>query len=83
MNFVRNMIATMLVAVFGAIVLSRGAAVVPGAIGAMVNPAAAGEAAAAFSRVFMAATASLVVAFVCLLRMAEKPLQTNLPQGGR
>ena len=74
MNFVRNLFATILVAVFGAIVLSGGAAVVPGA-------ANAAEAAAAFSRVFLAAAASLAVAFVALLLMAEKPLQTNVRQG--
>jgi len=34
---------------------------------------------AAFSRVFFAATASLVVAFIGLLLLKEKPLQTNLP----
>ena len=74
MNFVRNLLATILVAVFGAIVLSGGAAVVPGT-------ANAAEAAAAFSRVFLAATASLAVAFIALLLMAEKPLQTNVRQG--
>jgi len=77
MNFVRNLFATLLVAVFGAIVLSGGAAVVPGAVG---PPAGADEAAAAFSRVFLAATVSLIVAFIGLLLMAEKPLQTNVRQ---
>jgi EmrB/QacA subfamily drug resistance transporter len=73
MNFVRNLFATLLVAVFGAIVLSGGAAVVPSA------PAAgAGEAAVAFSRVFLAALASLIVAFGGLLLMAEKPLQAKV-----
>jgi EmrB/QacA subfamily drug resistance transporter len=76
MNFVRNLFATILVAVFGAIIVSGGAAV-PGTGG----PApAASEAALAFSRVFLAATASLALAFVGLVLMAEKPLQTNVPQ---
>ena len=77
MNFVRNLFATILVAVFGAIVLSGGATVVPGSGG---TAPAASEAALAFSRVFLAATASLALAFVGLLLMAEKPLQTNVPQ---
>jgi EmrB/QacA subfamily drug resistance transporter len=74
MNFVRNLFATLLVAVFGAIVLSGSAAVMPGSAAAA---AGAGEAAVAFSRVFLAASVSLVVALVGLLLMAEKPLQTN------
>jgi len=77
MNFVRNLFATILVAVFGAIVLSGGAAVAPGSSGRVV---AANEAALAFSRVFLAAAASLTLAFVGLLLMAERPLQTNRPQ---
>jgi EmrB/QacA subfamily drug resistance transporter len=80
MNFVRNLFATILVAVFGAIVLSGGAVVAPGSSG---QAFAANAAAVAFSRVFLAATVSLVVAFVGLLLMAEKPLQTNRPQPGR
>jgi EmrB/QacA subfamily drug resistance transporter len=79
MNFVRNLFATILVAVFGAIVLSGGATVVPGSGG----PAPiTSEAALAFSHVFLAATASLALAFVGLVLMAEKPLQTNVPQNG-
>jgi EmrB/QacA subfamily drug resistance transporter len=76
MNFVRNLFATLLVAVFGAIVLSGGAAIVPGTAGPAA--AAASDAALAFSRVFLAATVSLAVAFVGLLLMAERPLQTNV-----
>jgi EmrB/QacA subfamily drug resistance transporter len=77
MNFVRNLFATILVAVFGAIVLSGGADVVRDSSG---QAPAANAAALAFSRVFLAATISLMVAFVGLLLMAEKPLQTNRPQ---
>jgi MFS family permease len=79
MNFVRNLFATILVAVFGAIVLSGGATVVPGSGDS--SPITS-EAALAFSRVFLAATASLALAFVGLVLMAEKPLQTNVPQNG-
>jgi len=78
MNFLRNLFTTMLVAVFGAIVMSGGSALVPTADPSS-SAVAAGQAAAAFSRVFFAATASLVVAFIGLLLLKEKPLQTNLP----
>jgi hypothetical protein len=70
------------VAVFGAIVLSGGAAVIPGAV-ASAGAAGAGEAAAAFSRVFLAATASLTVTLIALLLLAEKPLQTNVRQASQ
>jgi hypothetical protein len=63
--------------VFGAIVLSGGADVVRDSSG---QAPATNAAALAFSRVFLAATISLMVAFVGLLLMAEKPLQTNRPQ---
>jgi EmrB/QacA subfamily drug resistance transporter len=79
MNFVRNLFATMLVAVFGALVLSGGAAM-PGSVGTVV---ASETAATAFSRVFVAAAASMLVAFVALLLIPERPLQTNVPQAGR
>jgi TRAP-type C4-dicarboxylate transport system permease small subunit len=72
---VRNLFATLLVAVFGAIVLSGGAAMVPRAAG---PGAVASDAALAFAWVFLAAMASLAMAFVGLLLMAEKPLQTKV-----
>jgi MFS family permease len=74
MNFLRNLFTTMLVAVFGAIVLAAGSAVVPQA-----PETTSGMAATAFSRVFFAATVSLGIALVGLLLLREKPLHTNLP----
>ena len=71
MNFVRNLYATILIAVFGAIVLAgRGA------------PVGAGEAsttasATAFGRVFVLAAVSFTVALIALLLMEEKPLRTD------
>ena len=79
MNFVRNLFATLLVAVFGALVVSGGA-VLPGT--PAVEPAAAGAAAEAFTRVFFAATASLVLAFIGLMLMTERPLSTGVRQDG-
>jgi EmrB/QacA subfamily drug resistance transporter len=79
MNFLRNLFSTMLVAVFGAIVLTGGAsAVVPTAA-----ETASSLAAAAFTRVFLAATASLGVALLSLLLLEEKPLQTGQPGASR
>jgi hypothetical protein len=77
MNFLRNLFTTMVVAVFGAIVLKGGAA---GPIaGGPANSIAIDQAAAAFSRVFFAAAISMTVAAVALFLLAEKPLQTNVP----
>jgi hypothetical protein len=77
MNFVRNLLATMLVATFGAIVAG---AVSPGtgggALGGTLDPAAA----EAFRRVFFGVTATLTVALVAVLLLEEKPLQTGVAQ---
>jgi EmrB/QacA subfamily drug resistance transporter len=77
MNFLRNLFTTMVVAVFGAIVLKGGAA---GPIaGGPATSVAVDQAAAAFSRVFFAAAISMTVAAAALFLLAEKPLQTNVP----
>jgi len=68
MNFTRNLYSTILIAVFGAIVLS-------GASGSETTGSA--ETAAAFGRVFMVAAASLALAFVAIVLLQEKPLKTG------
>lgn len=85
MNSLRNLYTTMLVAGFGAIVLTGRGSALPGSItqGPAAGAAAAAAAAHAFSYVFLAAALSLVVAFVAMLRMAERPLQTSLPEVDR
>jgi EmrB/QacA subfamily drug resistance transporter len=65
MNFSRNLYATILIAVFGAIV----------AAGAPAGAALGG--AEAFGRAFLVAAASLAVAFVALVLMEQKPLQSG------
>jgi EmrB/QacA subfamily drug resistance transporter len=65
MNFSRNLYATILIAVFGAIV----------AAGAPAGAALGG--ADAFGRAFFVAAASLAVAFVALVLMEQKPLQSG------
>jgi EmrB/QacA subfamily drug resistance transporter len=67
MNFTRNLYSTMLIAVFGAIVLAGSP---PG------QPLA--ESGGAYGRAFWVAAASFSAAFVALLLMKQKPLQTNV-----
>jgi EmrB/QacA subfamily drug resistance transporter len=70
MTFVRNLLATMLVAVFGAIV--AGTAAAPD--GLQHDAAMAAE---AFRRVFFTAVVTLSIAFVAILLLEEKPLQSG------
>jgi predicted MFS family arabinose efflux permease len=78
MNFLRNLLATILVAAFGAIVLAGSAAPDQGA---SAPPLTAGwqhgsaGAAAAFAWVFYADAACITIALIALLLMAERPLQ--------
>jgi EmrB/QacA subfamily drug resistance transporter len=73
MNFSRNLYTTMLIAVFGAIVLAGSAAGQPldSALRAAGNPAEA------FTRVFFTAAASMSIALIAIAIMAEKPLQSG------
>ena len=64
MNFLRSLFATILVTVFGAIVL-RGA------------PGAAIASAGAFRTIFFIAAASLVAAFITMFILEERPLRTT------
>ena len=66
MNFTRNLYATMLIAVFGAIVLA----------GTTAGPAL-DVSAEAFSRAFLVAAASFVTALVALMVMQQAPLQSD------
>jgi MFS family permease len=72
MNFSRNLFATMLIAVFGAIVLTGTAT-----SESLHTAFHAANAADAFRRVFLAAVASLAVALIAIIVMEEKPLQTG------
>jgi EmrB/QacA subfamily drug resistance transporter len=64
MNFLRSLLATILVTVFGAIVL-RG------------PPGAAIASSGAFRTIFFIAAASLIAAFVAMLILEERPLRTT------
>jgi EmrB/QacA subfamily drug resistance transporter len=63
MQFSRNLLATMLVAVFGALVLT-GAGATQYSVGG-------------FERVFLAVAASFAVSLAAILRLEEKPLETR------
>jgi EmrB/QacA subfamily drug resistance transporter len=72
MNFSRNLYATMLIAVFGAIVLAgTPAGQSLGESFQLANPAQG------FGRAFAVAAASMLVALIAILLMTEKPLQTG------
>jgi hypothetical protein len=77
LGFTRNLCATMMVAIFGAIILA-GSSGETARIGGSFAAAIPVE---GFSRIFFAAAFSMAVSFVALLLMEEKPLRTNRPAG--
>jgi EmrB/QacA subfamily drug resistance transporter len=72
MNFSRNLFATILIAVFGAIVLAGAPAGQP-----LESAFAAANPAEAFGRLFIVAAASMSVALIAIVVMEEKALQTE------
>lgn len=74
MNFSRTLYGTILIAIFGAVVMAGIPAGEP-----MAPQPSLGEAVDGFRRVFFGTAASLAIAFVCLVLMEEKPLRTNRP----
>jgi hypothetical protein len=73
MNFSRNLLSTMLVSLFGVLVLSGVAAL-------DVQPRAL-YAPEAFGRIFFATAGCLIIAFVALFMIEEKPLRSELHDG--
>lgn len=76
MNFTRNLLATMTVAIFGAIVIA-GPFALPGELPAEGLQRAVGSP-EGFTRVFFAAAASLSLSLLLLLALHEKPLHTDV-----
>jgi MFS family permease len=74
MNFSRNLYATMLIAVFGAIVLASAQTrdAMDGAAAAAAQNAAQG-----FASVFFIAAASFAIALMAIVRLEEKPLRAG------
>jgi EmrB/QacA subfamily drug resistance transporter len=80
MQFSRNLCCTIMVAVFGALVLVGAPAMLPDQLAPIVpgSGGALGEyRAEGFGRVFYAAAASFAVALIALVLLEEKPLQTT------
>jgi MFS family permease len=73
LSFLRNLCATMIVAIFGAIVLMGSARVLPRGVDGLALPAQR------FAYVFYLAAASLAVSLIALLLMEEKPLRSDGP----
>jgi MFS family permease len=77
MTFTRNLLATFMVAVFGAIVAGFAVkAAAPGELGGALTHDAA-LAAEAYRRVFFATAATMTVALISLILIEEKPLQSG------
>jgi MFS family permease len=77
MNFARTLIATVLVAIFGAIVLAR--APVSAAGGTLSRSFLGSASIETFATVFLAAAATLSVAFLSIILLEEKPLEEGPP----
>ena len=78
MTFTRNLLATFMVAVFGAIVAGFAIkAAAPGELGGALAQDAA-LAAEAYRRVFFATAAMMAVALISIILIKEKPLQSGV-----
>jgi len=81
MNFARTLMATMLIAVFGAIVLANvPVGTAPGSLGhAFLGSASV----ATFQTVFLAIAGTLAISFLAVILLEEKPLGETLPSSAR
>jgi len=76
MNFTRTLLGTILVAVFGAMVL---AGVPVDAADTLGGHILTGTSVKAFTAVFLATAGTLTIAFIAILLLEEKPLQATIP----
>lgn len=80
MNFTRTLVSTILIAIFGAIVLARAPV---GAAGGTLGQSFLGNTSlSTFAAVFFAIAATLAVAFLSVILLEEKPLE-EAPPGSR
>jgi EmrB/QacA subfamily drug resistance transporter len=77
MNFTRTLVGTILIAVFGALVL--GGVPVDATADSLSQQVIAGTSLQGFSYVFLVAAGTLLIAFVSLLLLEEKPLLSTPP----
>jgi hypothetical protein len=85
MNFVRTLIATIMVAIAGAIVLAKApVGAPPGSLSGNLSHSILGAASAeTFAAVFLAAAATLSLAFLSIVLLEEKPLGDAEPGSSR
>ena len=76
MSFCRTLVGTIIVAIFGAIVLGG----VPGGTGTL---SAAGTSVSAFVTVFLGVAGALAITLVALILLEEKPLAATMPATSR
>ncbi len=81
MNFARTLMGTMLIAIFGAIVLAH--APVDAAPGTLSHAFLGSGSVATFQTVFLALAGTLAISFVAVILLEEKPLGETLPNSGR
>lgn len=75
MSFCRTLVGTIIVAVFGAIVLA-------GTSGGTGTLGATGTSISAFVTVFLGVAGALIITLVALILLEEKPLQATMPGSG-
>jgi MFS family permease len=77
MNFARTLMSTILVAVFGAFVLAN----VPAdeTANSLSSRLLDGASVLTFTHVFVAIACTMTIAFIAMLLIKEKPLETNIP----
>lgn len=76
MSFCRTLVGTIMVAIFGAIILAGTSAGVAG-VGGLAG--ITGASVQTFSLVFLAAAGTLAIAFAAIVLLEEKPLQETMP----
>jgi|SRR5579862_1411996 len=77
MNFMRTLMSTILVAVFGVIVLAN--VPVGGPADTLAQRALAATSVATFADVFLGIACTMMIAFVAMLVIEEKPLEATMP----
>jgi hypothetical protein len=77
MTFTRSLVATMMVALFGAIVLGSSTLAGSEVLTPVARDAQASAPAGAYSRIFAVAALSMFLSWVALLCMEERPLETQ------
>jgi EmrB/QacA subfamily drug resistance transporter len=77
MNFARTLVGTILIAIFGAIVLAKAPVGAPA--GTLSQSFLGGASVATFAAVFFSIAGTLAVAFLSLILLEEKPLEATHP----